>query len=91
MKNFTLNLSGNKPNKPTLFIEVGMRENKPKETIRDEYYMVYSPDGDMTFIMKDTFKNDEPISTEVVGFHYGEPDEDSIKDFKNKPKATFEW
>lgn len=91
MKNFTLNFGGHNTKRPTLFIEVGMRENKPTETIREEFYTVFSPDGDMTFVMKDTFKGEEPISTEVIGFHYGEPDEDSIEDYKNKPKATFDW
>ena len=54
--------------------------------IKKEKYAVYS-DSDITFIMQDTYKNGEYKSTEVIGFHYGEPYEDSVKDFSGKLKA----
>lgn len=53
-------------------------------------YAVYSQEGDMTFIMRDTFDKDgEPKSTECVGFYFGEPDESSTKFFIGKLKAKF--
>lgn len=58
-------------------------------TMREEIYTVYAPDGDMTFIMKDIFDGDEVISTEVVGWHFGEPDENSIKSYVGKLKAEY--
>ena len=58
---------------------------------RKEIYDCYSPSGDITFIMEDTYKNGEIVSTEVKGFYYGEPDEKSTKDFYGKRKAKFDW
>ena len=53
-------------------------------------YAVYSPDGDMTFIMEDTFDAaGEPLSTEVIGFHFGEPYEGSVEEFVGNLKAEF--
>lgn len=54
--------------------------------VKKEKYTVYS-DSDITFIMEDTYKNGEYKSTEVIGFHYGEPYENSVKDFSGKLKA----
>lgn len=54
-------------------------------------YTLYSNEGDITFIMEDIFINGEVRSTEVIGFHYGEPNEDSISSFSGKRKAQFEW
>ena len=56
------------------------------QKVKKERYTVYS-ENDMTFIMEDTYKNGEYVSTEVIGFHYGEPYENSIKDFSGKRKA----
>lgn len=51
---------------------------------------LYSPYGDMTFIMEDTYDEDgEPVSTECVGWYYGEPDEKSTKVFIGKLKAEY--
>lgn len=55
----------------------------------NERYTVFAKEGDMTFIMQDTYKNGEYISTECIGFHYGEPCENSIKVFSGKLKAKF--
>lgn len=57
--------------------------------MREEMYSVYSADGDMTFIMKDVFDGDEVISTEVVGWHFGEPSETITPAYIGKLKATF--
>jgi hypothetical protein len=50
-----------------------------------EVYTLYSQEGDITFIMEDRGK-----STAVVGFYYGEPDEESTKLFRGKLSASFE-
>lgn len=51
----------------------------------------YSPSYDITFIMEETYKDGEIISSEVKGFYYGEPDEESTKKFNGKLKAKYEW
>lgn len=54
-----------------------------------KYYTVYCRSEDKTFIMCDFWRDDELISVEVVGFHYGEPTKESFR-FIGKYKATFE-
>ena len=54
-------------------------------------YACYARNDDITFIMEDTYKNGEIISTEVKGFYYGEPDEKSTEYFNGKRKAKFDW
>ena len=54
------------------------------EAVR-EIYTVYSQNGDMTFIIED-----KCYTTSVVGFYYGEPDEESTKEFYGKLTAEFE-
>ena len=55
-------------------------------------YTVYAPDGDMTFIMEDTFSTDRvPVSTECLGWYHGEPDDTATATFKGKLKAEYSW
>lgn len=54
-----------------------------------EKYTIYAPEGDLTFIMQDTYVDGELKSTEVIGFHFGEPNENSIQCFGGKMKAEF--
>ena len=56
--------------------------NKNEEA---EIYTLYSPEGDITFIMED-----KGNTTSVVGFYYGEPDEEATKMFRGKLTAHFE-
>ena len=50
--------------------------------MQEELYTAYAPDTDMTFILKDTLDDDgTPYRTEVIGFYYGEPDEDSTRQY----------
>lgn len=56
-----------------------------------EKYTLYAPEGDITFIMQDTYVCGEYKSTEVIGFHYGEPGKNSIEWFSGKLKAEFDW
>lgn len=60
--------------------------------MKKELYSVYAQSADMTFIMEETTdKNGNYISTEVVGFYYGEPTEEDTQFFKGKRKAEFKW
>ena len=57
-----------------------------KETI----YTTYAPDTDITFIMMDTIQNGcEYISTECLGWYFGEEDEEMTKMYAGKLKAYF--
>ena len=57
--------------------------------MREKIYEVYAENDEITFIMKDTYKNDNIISVELVGFYFGEPDEAMTEKFINKIKAIF--
>jgi hypothetical protein len=50
-----------------------------------EVYTLYSQEGDITFIMED-----KDNTTSVVGFYYGEPDEEATKLYRGKLSAHFE-
>ena len=52
-------------------------------------YTVYAPNNDMTFIMEDTYNNNEVISTECVGWYLGEPNDEATQKFIGKLKAEF--
>lgn len=56
-----------------------------------KYRAGYVPTEDMTVIFKDTYKspNGECISTEVVGFYHGEPDDKATEEYKDKSKAVY--
>lgn len=57
---------------------------------KKEIYDVYAREGDMTFIMEETHDADgELISTECVGWYYGEPDDRSTATFTGKLKAEY--
>lgn len=50
--------------------------NKIKCFVAEEkifYYTSYAEDNDITFIMKDRMINDEPVTSEVIGWYHGEP------------------
>lgn len=50
----------------------------------------YSGNGDITFLMKETWCGQDPIESEVVGFYYGRPDKEETEYFKDKGvKATY--
>lgn len=54
-------------------------------------YGVYASTADITYIMEDTFINGEVKSTEVVGFVYGNEEDNTevLNQFKGKLKAEF--
>lgn len=60
--------------------------------MKKELFAVYAREYDMTFIMEETTNpKGDLISTEVVGFYYGEPTEKDTQYFKGKRKAEFKW
>lgn len=52
-------------------------------------YAVYSKDHDITSIFEDTFKNEQLVSTEVVGYYFGQPNPEATIQFNGKRKAEF--
>ena len=51
---------------------------------------IYSPSGDMTFIMKEVMDEEgNPISTECVGWYYGSPNETDTAHYFGKLKAEY--
>ena len=55
-----------------------------------EIQTAYSKEADMTFILKETTSMDgDPISTEVVGFYYGEPNERDTRNHLGHIKAEY--
>lgn len=56
-----------------------------------EIYTAYSPEADITFIMRDTFHlvGDELESTTVVGWYYGKPDPDNTREYCGKTSAYY--
>lgn len=50
----------------------------------------YSADHDMTFILEEVIDADEePLSTEVVGFYYGTPNDADTAEFTGSLKAEY--
>jgi hypothetical protein len=54
-----------------------------------QIFEVYSSEYDITTIFEDTYENGEIVSTEVVGFYFGEPFAEATKQFYGKRKAEF--
>ena len=58
--------------------------------MRKVTYTAYAPDADMTFILEDTYdENDNIISTECVGFYYGDPADLLTEKYKGDLKAEY--
>lgn len=58
--------------------------------MKNTIYTPYSPEYDMTFIVRDTFdENGDFKTTEVIGFYYGAPDETATAIFIGKLKAEY--
>lgn len=57
--------------------------------MKEEIYTVYAPAGDMTFIMRDVYNGEEIASTSVIGWYYGEPNNEATKKFAGKLIAEF--
>ena len=45
---------------------------------------VYSPEADITFLMKYTYRNGEVIAEEVIGFYHGEPNDKDTEEYSAK-------
>lgn len=49
---------------------------------KNEVYTAYAAENDITFIMRDTFDMlGDPESTAVIGWYYGEPNEESTRQY----------
>lgn len=59
------------------------------ESTIEKIFTGYCPEHDMTFILKDTITNGKEVSTEVIGFYFGGPDEQLTKRFTGKLKAEY--
>lgn len=57
--------------------------------MREEIYTAYAPANDMTFIMKDTYNGEEITRTEVIGWYYGEPNDEATEQFKGDLVAEY--
>ncbi len=57
--------------------------------MKTEITTAYAQQADMTFILLETYENSEITSTEVVGFYFGEPNDDSTQHYIGKLKAEF--
>lgn len=59
--------------------------------VETSIFTVYSKEADMTTIFKDTVRcsNGSMVSTEVVGFYFGEPNEEDTEQFIDSLKATY--
>ena len=44
----------------------------------------YSANGDITFLMEETWNGEDPVESKVVGFYYGEPNKENTEYFKDK-------
>lgn len=61
-----------------------------KRKKKKEIYTTYAPDSDMTFILEDVLDEDgELISTEVIGFYFGEELDSYTEAFIGELKAIF--
>lgn len=65
-----------------------------KETIKNKQFkkkvdVAYSPSHDITFILEECYMNEKIVSTEIVGFYYGEPDEKNTIAYYGKIKAQY--
>ena len=56
-----------------------------------ETYAAYSPNYDMTFIVKETTTDDNKIQVEVTGFYYGEPNDDCTRIFDGKGSQNLKF
>ncbi len=59
---------------------------------KQDIYGMYSPDYDITTIMVDTYdENDLMISSEVVGWYHGQPNDKDNATFFGKLKCKHDW
>ena len=51
--------------------------------------VAYAPNVDKSFIMKEVYNDGEPVSAEVVGWYWGEPDDDATEMYVGRLKAEY--
>lgn len=55
-----------------------------------EFIPAYSETHDITFVLEECYSQGKLISTEVVGFHYGRPDDEYTDANKGNLKAMYD-
>lgn len=58
--------------------------------IKQKKYGIYQKNYDITFIMIDTYEDEEIISSECVGWYYGSSNEEDNEYFTHKLKTTYD-
>lgn len=75
-----------KDNRTEICPMCGMQEAiEAAQSVMPKIYTAYSSEADITFIMEDT-----EHTSSVVGFYYGEPNEEATKRYRGKLVAKFE-
>ena len=71
-------------------MSTGANKRETKCFVAEEkicYYTCYAEDNDITFIMKDRMINDEPVTSECIGWYHGEPNkgytEEQVQEYLN--------
>ena len=54
-----------------------------------EIITTYAPDTDITFILREEYEGEEPVSTEVIGFYYGMPEVNLTNEYIGNLKAEY--
>lgn len=68
------------------------RNRGEDQEMKKELYGVYAQHWDITFVMEDTFnEKGDIISTECVGWYYGEPTDKDNETFKGQLKGKYDW
>lgn len=62
---------------------------KDMNDIKKKIEVAYSPSHDITFILEECYMNEKIVSTELVGFYYGKPDEKNTIAYYGKIKAEY--
>lgn len=80
------------PGNVEIWVEAIKGNIKKAQKPIEKFVTNYSKEADRTFIMKCTYKGDDCIREECVGFYAGEPNEEDTKHFCNgKLVAEYNW
>ena len=71
-------------------IEIYLQAELDNAELHTEVVEYYSEEGDITFLMEESYKGETLIKCEVVGFYHGEPNKDDTEYFKGKTVAYYE-
>ena len=57
--------------------------------MENNIYTTYALDTDTTFIMEDSYRDGELKETRIMGFYYGEPNDEDTERYYGHLKARF--